>query len=187
MSSLEEILFVGHTGVVVKLAEAAVACPDVQPDLLEGISKAFHVQSHPKSMAPVILAMLTYEVFHSHEEEGGGADEGPKPHPTTLHGSLLLQALLKFRDAKAVSRSVLKMSTEELVRLSCDPQGSHVITTFISSETVPVKKKERLMRKLEVNLNSRANVANFISLSCLSWLCASNVYVYAMCRTTWLH
>lgn len=156
VSSLEEILFAGHSGVVVKLAEAAVASPDLQPDLLEAVLKAFHVESHPLSAAPVILALLTYEMFHSHkngEEEGEelGAEKNPKPHPTTLHGSLLLQALLKFQDAKLLTRSVLKMSVVELVRLSCDSHGSHVITNFISSETIPAKKKERLMRKLEVS------------------------------------
>lgn len=151
VKSLEEILFTGHTGVVVKLAEAAVACSDVQPVLVDAILKAFHVQSHPNSSAPVVLALMTYEVLYNESEDGVGGAEGiGKPHPTTLHGSLLLQALLRFQDVKVVTRSVLKMGMEELVRVSCDAQGSHVITTYLSSATVPAKKKEKLMNKLKV-------------------------------------
>lgn len=132
---------------VVKLVEAAVSCPAVQPGLLEAIMAAFHTTSHPNSTVPVLLALLTYEVFTAGED----ADEGRgEPHPTSLHGSLLLQALLKFQDVKVVVRSVLKMKVKELVRISCDPQGSHVLTTFMSSSTVPEKKKEKLAAKLEV-------------------------------------
>ena len=145
VGSLEDLLFLGHTGVVVKLAEAAVACPEVQPVLLEAILKAFHTDAHPDSCAPVILALLTYDVFYETSEEGS-----IKPHPFTLHGSLLLQALLKFEDVKTVPRSVLKMSVKELVRVSCDPQGSHVVTTFLGSPTIPAKRKEKLVAKLVV-------------------------------------
>lgn len=143
VTSLEDILFLGHTGVVVELAEAAVACPEVQPGLLAAILKAFHTSDHTNSCAPVILALLTYEVFYD-------SNESVKPHPFTLHGSLLLQALLKFQDAKGVSRSVVKMGREELLRASCDAQASHVLTTCLSSPSVSAKKKERLAAKLVV-------------------------------------
>jgi hypothetical protein len=142
---LEDILYLGHTGVVVKLVEAAVACPEVQSDILAAIFKAFHASDHLSSCAPLILALLTYEVFY--DEEGEGA---AKPHPFTLHGSLLLQSLLKFEDVKAVSRSILKLRSEELVRLSCDAQASHVISTFLSSVTVSIKRKEKLITRLLV-------------------------------------
>lgn len=70
---------------------------------------------------------------------------------TTLHGSLLLQSLLKFEEPRVVARSVLKFSEERLVRLSCDPCGSHVITTFFTSPTVSVKKKKQMTGKLMVS------------------------------------
>ena len=50
----EEILFAGHTGVVVKLTEAAAeSCPEKQPALLESLLKAFHTEHDPKHCAPV--------------------------------------------------------------------------------------------------------------------------------------
>ena len=146
ITSIEEILFMGHTGVVVKLVEAAVSCPDVQPILLENLLKAFHTHTSPKHCARVILALMTYEMLGDKEE---GEVKGP--HPITLHGSLLLQALLKFEHPKTVARSILKMSREELMRCSCDPNGSHVLTAFITSPTITLKRKQKLMDKLEVS------------------------------------
>ena len=96
------------------------------------------------------MALMTYEVFYNESEEGG-AERAVTSHPITLHGSLLLQAMLKFKDTKVVIRSILKMSSEELVRVSCDSNGSHIITTFMNSSTVPVKKRGRLIKRLEVS------------------------------------
>ena len=148
VGSLEEILFAGHTGVVVKLSQAAVSCPAVQPGLHDAILQAFHTSEHPESCVPIILALLTYEVFNNSSNSDDGKQA--KPHPFTLHGSLLLQALLKFEDTKVVARSLLKMSTTELVRACCDSQASHVLTTYLNSPSVPARKKEKLMCKLVV-------------------------------------
>ena len=59
---LEEILFVGHTGVVVKLTQAAVSCPEKQPTLFQALMKAFHTETKPKCCVPLFLALTTYEV-----------------------------------------------------------------------------------------------------------------------------
>ena len=149
VTHVEDILYAGHTGVVVKLAEAAVSCPEIQPALLEAILHAFHTHTHPQATAPVILALLTYEVYC----EGGAVGEASgeeSSNPSTLHGALLLQAMLKFQDVKVVVKSVLKQKVKEVVRMACDPHGSHVLTTFMSSSTIPVKKKEKLVTKLKV-------------------------------------
>lgn len=72
-----------------------------------------------------------------------------------------MQALLKFQDTKLVVASLLHMTTNDIVRMSCDPSGSHVLEAFMSSHTVPVKKKRRLIEKLKVRM----------------WLMSHNVYV----------
>ena len=154
LGALEEVLFVGHTGLVVKLVESAIACPDIQHNVFTSLMKAFHTEDHPKSSAPVILALLTYELFYEDGIEGRDGEEQQvkvKSHPLTLHGSLLLQALLKFQDPRTVVRSLLAQDVEALVRVSCDSSGSHVLTAFLSSHTVPTKKKEKMMKKLVVS------------------------------------
>ncbi len=49
-----------------------------------------------------------------------------------------------------VVRSILKMQSDKLVRVSCDPSGSHVITTFMSSPTVSAKNKLKMIDKIQV-------------------------------------
>lgn len=156
LGALEEVLFVGHTGLVVRLVEAAVACPDIQQTIFASLVKAFHTDAHPMATAPVILALMTYEVFYddSSKEKDGEVDEvHTELHPFTLHGSLLMQALLRFHDPRIVVKSLLAQSEEELARLSCDSTASHILTAFFTSHTVPIKKKERMTKKLVVNCN----------------------------------
>ena len=153
LGDLEEVLFVEHTGLVVKLVEAAVACPDIQHGVFTSLMQAFHTEAHLKDSAPVLLALLTYELFHkddSTETDDNVGGVRKEPHACTLHGSLLLQALLKFQDTRSVVRSLLAQSEEELVRVSCDSSGSHVLTSFLNSHTVPTKKKEKMAKKLVV-------------------------------------
>ena len=70
--------------------------------------------------------------------------------PIALHGSLIVQALLKYQDTKLVARSLLKMTSDDIRRVSCDPSGSHVLTVFMSSSTVSAKNKIKMVDKLEV-------------------------------------
>lgn len=68
----------------------------------------------------------------------------------TLHGSLILQSLLKFKDPGVVVDSLVNMPPDELVALGSDPCGSHVVEAFMSSVTVPTTKKAELVNLLKV-------------------------------------
>lgn len=59
----------GHTGVVIKLAQATVSCPEKQPILLQALMKAFHTEDKPKHCASLFLALTTYEVMFDKAEE----------------------------------------------------------------------------------------------------------------------
>ena len=70
LSSLEEILFAGHTGVVVKLTEAAAeSCHEKQPALLESLLRAFHTEHDPKHCAPVFLSLMTHEMVFGNADK----------------------------------------------------------------------------------------------------------------------
>ncbi len=71
----------------------------------------------------------------------------------SLHGSLIIQALLKYQDTKVMAKSLLKMKSEEIARVSCDQSGSHVITTFMSSPTVSAKNKLKMIDRIQVQVN----------------------------------
>ena len=68
---MEEVLFAGHSGVVVRLTQALLACPPKQPAHLAALLQAFHVEAQPKLCAPLFLALTAYEVYFTptNEEE----------------------------------------------------------------------------------------------------------------------
>ena len=66
---LEDVLFVGHSGVVVKLAEAGLRSAGQQQEIVEALLSAFHAESDPKCCVPLFLALTAYEVYSEHEEK----------------------------------------------------------------------------------------------------------------------
>ena len=66
----------------------------------------------------------------------------------------MVQALLKYENPKVVAGSILKMENDDVVRLSCDVAGSHVIDVFLTSPTVTSVKKTKLINKIKVHIQS---------------------------------
>ena len=62
----------------------------------------------------------------------------------------MVQALLKYENPRAVVRSILHMDTNDVVWLSCDAAGSHVIDAFLNSPTVTSVKRRKLVHKIAV-------------------------------------
>ena len=76
---LEEILFAGHTGVVMRLLQAVVCCPEKQASLLQELLKAFHTENAPHDCVPLFLSLTTSEIRYGvKDEEGEGEGEGVK-------------------------------------------------------------------------------------------------------------
>ena len=66
----------------------------------------------------------------------------------------MVQALLRYKNPKVVAGSILKMENDDVVRLSCDVAGSHVIDAFLTSPTVTSVKKTKLINKIKVHIQS---------------------------------
>lgn len=69
-----------------------------------------------------------------------------------LHGSLLLQSLLKFQNKRIVVNGFMALSTEELKTIICQPAGSYLLEHFMSNERIKDKKKEQLIHTMKVCL-----------------------------------
>ena len=69
LGSLEDILFAGHTGVVVKLTEAAVSCPEKQPTIVKSLLRAFHTEHDPEHCALVFLSLMTHEMVFGSDDK----------------------------------------------------------------------------------------------------------------------
>ena len=72
----------------------------------------------------------------------------------SLHGALIVQALLQYHDTTVISNSILSIPIDQLLSISCDPCGNHIIDAFLSSKNVLLKKKTKLIKKFTVRLLS---------------------------------
>ena len=70
--------------------------------------------------------------------------------PAHILGSLMVQALLKYENPKIVANSFVKMETDDVIRMSCDPVSSHAVDALMGSHTVSLRKKTKLIDKLKV-------------------------------------
>ena len=66
---LEDVLFVGHSGVAVRLAEAGLRSSPQQTEILTALLNAFHVKMDAKYCVPLFLTLTAYEVYCEHKEE----------------------------------------------------------------------------------------------------------------------
>ena len=69
---MEEVLFAGHTGVVVRLLQATSSCPEKQEYLLQALLRAFHTEGTPKNCVPLFLSLTTQEVYQQDTAEEVG-------------------------------------------------------------------------------------------------------------------
>lgn len=72
---LEDLLALGHMGVVVRMAELAVRFVIKQKKMLKALLQAFHCEGKDEqtSSVPLISSLTTYEIFY-----GTKADEKEK-------------------------------------------------------------------------------------------------------------
>ena len=75
---LEDLLALGHMGVVVRMAELAVRFVIKQKKILKALLKAFHCEGKDEqsSSVPLISSLTTYEIFYGTKLDEKEKDEG---------------------------------------------------------------------------------------------------------------
>lgn len=74
----------------------------------------------------------------------------PSLSQVNLHGSVILQHMLRFDDPSPVVDSLLSLDPPQLVQLACNPCGSHVVDTYYKSPSVSGNRKEQMIQRLKV-------------------------------------
>ena len=175
---LEDVLFAGHCGVVVQMAEACLRSPAQQPEMMKTLLVAFHAQENPNACVPLFLTLTAYEAYLEHEEKTEIDKDITKVSTFMLlyihcamvcffpqrsvhvQGSLLVQALFKYKSPRVVVESLLSMETDTIMWLSCDMAGSRAIDTFLTSPTVKSVKKKKFVEKLKVCVHIVSHTLN---------------------------
>lgn len=67
-----------------------------------------------------------------------------------LHGSLLIQHLLRFKKVKLILASIMNFTESELCQLACHNVGSRILDAFFISKTISLEQKRDILDKLRV-------------------------------------
>lgn len=162
MPMMERIMAHNHLGIIDKLAKGCIKHGTKQKKFFKTLMEAFHCHApveRQTKFVSLVLSMRTYEMFYkikdgeeqssSDEEDNEENDEPSLPLLTeiNLHGSLLLQTMLKFANPHLLTVSFMDLRASELRFLACDPKGSHVVDALLLSTTIGEKTKTQFINK----------------------------------------
>lgn len=138
-----KILKQGFTGILVSIGNACLRLQAKQGPFVNAMTELLKCDAATDSQAQLVRCMVTLKKPSQLKVES----DGPQP-PLHLHGSLIIQAILKFNKPIKVVNSLLEMNNEELLQLLGDPKGSRILDAFMDSKYVGEKSREKLCRKL---------------------------------------
>uniref|UniRef100_A0A1B0G1H5 Nucleolar protein 9 n=1 Tax=Glossina morsitans morsitans TaxID=37546 RepID=A0A1B0G1H5_GLOMM len=143
--SIENLLKIGHTGVVKALTAACLRLQTKQAQMITALQNALHV--HPstgvaneksKFFFLCLLKLKPYEIVKD--------DESSFVH---LHGSMIIQNLLQFNKPIFIVNCIIESPPEKLVSCFTTPNGSYIAEAFLQSKFIGEKSREKLIRLLE--------------------------------------
>lgn len=145
LPEFENFLKFGRPGVLRAVVEACKNVGACHKDVIKGLCNAFHTQTpvERKEFLHVVLNMETYESFLERRESQESTK--PKFHP---QGAVTLQLILQYPEehSKIVIDSYFAQKDELMYSWTLDPVGSHVIEAFLTSPTVNLKVKRKILR-----------------------------------------
>lgn len=136
---IEEILNSKHTGVIVNLCQACERFGTKQVDFKKALKKALGCSDSENNKDSFAICVLKLSTFSSDLKESSIIH---------LHGSLILQSLLRFKKPIKIVSSLLSVEPIFLASLLSDEKGSHVTDSFVSSPSIGQKSHDRLLTHL---------------------------------------
>ncbi|XP_062560847.1 nucleolar protein 9 [Armigeres subalbatus] len=136
---LEEILQLGHTGVVASLAKACARLSCQQGKFIKLLLDGLHCsETGGDKLLTSVLKLMPPEVV--------AKQESAQIH---IHGSIILQSVLDFNKPIKLVSAILDTKSDQLAKIFTDPKGSFVVNAFIRSKFVGEKSREKLIRHME--------------------------------------
>lgn len=134
---LDEIFSVNRPGIGVCLAKACIKFPSAQEKFIDALMSAYYL-TEPRKKYQLVPMMLFKDPSQSEK----------KSPDVWLHGSLMLQYIFRYKNTYDVSKSFLVLDRKESITVATDKSGSHVVESFLQSETVPTALKNEFVHKL---------------------------------------
>ncbi|KAI1321356.1 Nucleolar protein 9 [Mortierella claussenii] len=145
----------GRPGVIRAVVEACKNVGACHKDVIKGLCSAFHTNTpvERRDFMHVVLHMETYEALVERREQQESTK--PKFHP---QGAVILQLLLQYPEehSKIVVDSYFAQKEELMYAWTMDPVGSHVIEAFLTSPTLNLKVKRKILKSFLGKYHSMA-------------------------------
>ncbi|XP_039955628.1 nucleolar protein 9 [Bactrocera tryoni] len=142
VNDIEDLLKIGHTGVVETLVGACLRIGSKQAQSIVSLQTALHTPASDKqkvkSFFHCLIKLKPYEVTQ--------ADNSAFVH---LHGSLIVQHILRFNKPIFLVNCILDTPAEQLVTIFNTPNGSHIVDAFLQSKYIGEKSREKFIRYME--------------------------------------
>ncbi|KAG0197554.1 Nucleolar protein 9 [Mortierella sp. GBA30] len=155
LPEFENFLKFGRPGVIRAVVEACKNVGACHKEVIKGLCAAFHTNTtiERKEFMHVVLHMETYEALVERREQQESTK--PKFHP---QGAVILQLLLQYPEehSKIVVDSYFAQKEELMYAWTMDPVGSHVIEAFLTSPTLNLKVKRKILRSFLGKYHSMA-------------------------------
>lgn len=134
---LDQIFSLNRPGIGVCLAKACIKFPAAQEKFIDALMSAYYLTEPRKKQYLVPLMLFT-------------DPSRPRERSTSvwLHGSLMLQYIFRYKNTYEVSKSFLILDRDDSMKVATDKSGSHVVESFLQSETVPTVSKNEFVHKL---------------------------------------
>ncbi|KAF9142034.1 Nucleolar protein 9 [Mortierella sp. GBA39] len=151
----EQFLQYGRPGVIRAVVEACKNVGACHKEVISALCAAFqtHTTIERKEFMHVVLNMETYDALM--ERRAQQESTKPKFHP---QGAVILQLLLQFPEehSKIVVDSYFAQKEELMYAWTMDPVGSHVIEAFLTSPTLNLKVKRKILKSFMGKYHSMA-------------------------------
>lgn len=152
--SFESILKVGHTGVLLSICRTCERLNAKQMPFIKALKTALKITAgNPHDLVVAILKLKPIEFC----KDGNNFIH--------IHGSVILQTLLRFQKPIEIISALVGCENEKLVPLLMTTKGSYVVDAFFQAPFVGEKSKIKFMRKFQVR-NYFSLFLNFV-LSCI--------------------
>lgn len=138
---IEDLLKIGHTGVISSLASACLRLQTKQAQLIVALQSALHISGDKERTKSFFLCLLKLKPFEVLQQD--------KSNFVHLHGSLLIQDILRFNKPIFMVNCILETSPEYLATVLNTPNGSHICDAFLQSKFIGEKSREKLLKHIE--------------------------------------
>lgn len=142
-----EIFQKGFTGILVSVANACLRLQVKQGAFVTELLKTLHCEVNEKQhfIVACVVSLKTFDQLENLKEK----KEDDSKSLISLHGSLIVQAILNFNKPIKMVNSLLETNVEDLVRLFEDPKGSRIADAYMDSKYIGEKSREKLGKKLK--------------------------------------